>query len=70
MRTFNLHTKKPIMKTHTTTTTKPAEGTQAVKLTHAQKMKLTTLSIKLLDAGFYGEELKEIMARAVSKVAR
>ena len=69
MRTFNLHAQKPIMKT-TQPQTKPSEGTQSAKLTHAQKMKLTTLSINLLDAGFYGEELKEIMARAVSKVAR
>ena len=36
-------------------------------LTKAQKEKLSTLSIKLLDAGFYGDELKEIMDRAVAK---
>ena len=37
------------------------------QLTKAQKEKLSTLSIKLLDAGFHGDELKEIMDRAVTK---
>jgi hypothetical protein len=50
------------------TATKSTNQTMKTKtLTKAQKEKLSTLSIKLLDAGFYGDELKEIMDRAVAK---
>lgn len=42
-------------------------STDTTKLTKAQKEKLAALSSQLLDAGFYGDELKEIMDRAVAK---
>lgn len=57
------------MKTNTNTNTIETMQTQAIekKLTRSQKDKLSALSIRLLELGFHGDELRSIMDAAVKK---